>query len=170
MNGDEGLVNSATPAPGPFTGATVREQTSCSAGCFVLPTCPGHPWTPAAQAAIHLPDRTTEALQNLPVPSNCVAARLAASMLGDHDSPSKCCTINATLEAIQRGLNPNEKLLAFLDDVYFASKTTESWQIANSAQEELWTHCRIRRQGLSEGVRKGFKPKGGWFKPPLNSL
>ena len=25
----------------------------------------------------------------------------------------------------------------------------------------------ILRQGLSEGVRKGFKPKGVWFKPTL---
>ena len=35
---------------------------------------------------------------------------------------------------------------------------------------QVWSNEKEVRQGFSEGVRKGFKPKGGWFKTPFNPL
>ena len=41
-------------------------------------------------------------------------------------------------------LNPNERLLDFLDDVHFASKPQRVGTLHSSAQQALWTHCKIR--------------------------
>ena len=72
-----------------------------------------------------------------------------------------CVGQHAALEAIQRGLNPNEKLLAFLDDVYFASKPQRVGRLHNSAQEELWTHCRIRVHAGKTHVWQSRPQAGG---------
>ena len=106
------LVNNATPAPSPLYDLMRARSLGlmCGNRHDALKTCstllnasccqparedPGS-WSSGFRCSgkNRLPDRTTEALQNLPS-SNCVAARLAASMLGDHDSPSNCCTIKA---------------------------------------------------------------------------
>ena len=56
-----------------------------------------------------------------------------------------CLGQHAALEAIQRGLNPNEKLFAFFDDLYLVSKPDRVGALYNLAQRELWAHCRMSR-------------------------
>ena len=57
------------------------------------------------------------------------------------------CSHVAALEAIQRGLSPDEKLLAFLDDLCTVSKPQRVGILCSVAQRELWAHCRIHRAG-----------------------
>ena len=44
---------------------------------------------------------------------------------------------------MQRGLNPDEKLFAFLDDLCLVSKLEKVGVLHNLAHRELWVHCRI---------------------------
>ena len=48
------------------------------------------------------------------------------------------CSHVAALEAIQRGLSPDEKLLAFLDDLCIVSKPQRVEMLFSVAQRELW--------------------------------
>ena len=52
-----------------------------------------------------------------------------------------CVVQHAALEAMQRGLNRDEKLLAFLDDLYSVSKFERVGVLHNLVQRELWAHC-----------------------------
>ena len=54
---------------------------------------------------------------------------------------------HAALEAIQRGMSPDEKLLAFLDDLFVVSKPQTVETLHSAAQREVWAHCRIRVHG-----------------------
>ena len=58
-----------------------------------------------------------------------------------------CVAQHAALETIQRGMNPDEKLLAFLNDLYIVSKPQRVRTLHSVAQLELWAHCRIRVHG-----------------------
>ena len=49
-----------------------------------------------------------------------------------------CLGQHAALEAIQRGMSPDEKLLAFLDDLYIVSKPQRVGTLHSAAQRELW--------------------------------
>ena len=53
----------------------------------------------------------------------------------------------AKQEAIQRGMSPDEKLLAFLDDLYVVSRPQRVGTLHSVAQRELWAHCRMRVHG-----------------------
>ena len=72
-----------------------------------------------------------------------------------------CVGQHAALEAIQRGLNPDEKLFAFLDDLYLVSNLERVGVLHNLAQRELWAHCRIRIHGGEAHVwnQAGQKPE-----------
>ena len=72
-----------------------------------------------------------------------------------------CVGQQAALEAMQRGLNPDEKLPAFLDDLYLVSNPERVGVLHNLAQRELWAHCRIRVHGGKTHVwnQAGHKPK-----------
>ena len=71
-----------------------------------------------------------------------------------------CVGQHAAFEAMQRGLNPDEKLLAFLDDLYLVSLPERVGAMHNLAQHELWTHCRIRVHGGKrlEPIRTQTRP------------
>ena len=54
---------------------------------------------------------------------------------------------NAALQEVQGRLHPNERLFAYLDDVYVVSKPDRVGAIYTVLQEALWTHARIRVHG-----------------------
>ena len=72
-----------------------------------------------------------------------------------------CVGRRAALEAVQRGMSPDEKLLAFLDDLYIVSKPERVGTLHSVAQRELWAHRRIRVHGGKTHVwnRAGQKPE-----------
>ena len=58
-----------------------------------------------------------------------------------------CVGEHAALQEAQARLRPNERLFAYLDDVYVVSKPDRVGAIYTALQEALWTHARIRVHG-----------------------
>ena len=58
-----------------------------------------------------------------------------------------CVGQHAALQEVQARLRPNERLFAYLDDVYVVSKPDRVGAIYTALQEALWTHARIRVHG-----------------------
>ena len=65
------------------------------------------------------------------------------------------------------GILTREKLVT-TEVLFFKVNTTvtSNQMYYNSIIKQKITVNANKKQGLSEGVRKGFKPKGVWFKPP----
>ena len=55
-----------------------------------------------------------------------------------------CVGQHSALEAIQRRLRQSERLLAYLDDVCLVSQPDRARDAHNVAEQELWTHAKIR--------------------------
>ena len=67
---------------------------------------------------------------------------------------------HASLEALQRRMRPTERLMAYLDDIYFASRPERVGDGRGSVQE-LWAHARIRVawwQNPPSGTGQGRNP------------
>ena len=68
---------------------------------------------------------------------------------------------HASLEALQRRMRPTERLMAYLDDIYFASKPERVGDVVAASVQELWAHARIRVHGGKTHIwnRAGTKPQ-----------
>ena len=68
---------------------------------------------------------------------------------------------HASLEALQRRMRPAERLMAYLDDIYFASKSERVGDVVAASVQELWAHARIRVHGGKTHIwnRAGTKPQ-----------
>ena len=66
----------------------------------------------------------------------------------------------ASLEALQRRMRPTERLMAYLDDIYFVSKPERVGDVVAASVQELWPHARIRVHGGKTHIwnRAGTKP------------
>ena len=71
-----------------------------------------------------------------------------------------CVGRHAAFEEVQARLRPNERLFAYLDDVYVVSKPDRVGAIYTALQETLWAHARIRIHGGKTHVwnQAGQKP------------
>ena len=71
-----------------------------------------------------------------------------------------CVGQHADLEKLQAMSRPNERLLAYLDDVYVVSKPDWVGAVYTALQESLWVHVRIRVHGGKTHVwnQAGQKP------------
>ena len=67
---------------------------------------------------------------------------------------------HASLEALQRRMRPTERLMAYLDDIYFASRPERVGDVVAASVQELWAHARIRVHGGKTHIwnRAGTKP------------
>ena len=67
----------------------------------------------------------------------------------------------ASLEALQRRMRPTERLMAYLDDIYFASRPERVGDVVAASVQELWAHARIRVHGGKTHIwnRAGTKPR-----------
>ena len=68
---------------------------------------------------------------------------------------------HASLEALQRRMRPTERLLAYHDDIYLASKPERVGDVVAATVQELWAHARIRVHGSKTHIwnRAGTKPQ-----------
>ena len=71
-----------------------------------------------------------------------------------------CVGQHAALEEVQARLRPNERLFAYLDDVFVVSKPDRVGAIYTALQESLWGRAWIRVHGCKTHVwnQAGQKP------------
>ena len=78
---------------------------------------------------------------------HCLAQRESGEQ-GDALMPLLFCVgQHSALQPVQHSLRPNERLLAFLDDLYVVSKPDRVGAIYRIVQESLWAHAGIRVHG-----------------------
>ena len=67
---------------------------------------------------------------------------------------------HAALEATQRRLRRDERLFAFLDDIYLVSKPERVGEVHSVLERELWVHAKIRIHSgkTHERIRSGCTP------------
>ena len=71
--------------------------------------------------------------------------------------------LRAALCAVNRRLLPNERLLAFLDDIYALCRPERVSDVHVALQEELWAHSRIQvHQGKTQLWNRLGSPPSGW--------
>ena len=71
--------------------------------------------------------------------------------------------LHAALCAVNRRLLPNERLLAFLDDIYALCRPERVSDVHVALQEELWAHSRIQvHQRKTQLWNRLGSPPSGW--------